>query len=485
MTYGKEMKTNLLVLGKRIRHFRAAAGFTLEQLGETVGVVPSQLSLVENGRREPKLSLVTALATALGVTVADLLSAEAPDRRSELEIELDRLQKSPLYSQLSLPQVRNTKTLPDEALEAIVGLHREMERRARDAISTPEEARRANTELQLKMRQQNNYLPEIDALAEEMVRQSGHEIGALMHRTVTEMAARIGFTLIYVDDLPHSARSVTDLANGRIYLPPASIPGGHGLRAMALQAIAHRVLEHEKPVNYAEFLKQRLEINYFAAACLMPRARSVAFLQAAKKDRNIAIEDFRDAFGVTHEAAALRFTNLATKYLGLTTHFLRVNDDGGIFRGYENDGIDFASDPTGSIEGQVVCRKWPSRIAFDQTNRTTEFYQYTDTPAGTFWDTTQTGIGAGEDFSISVGVPFDDAQWFRGRDTTNRQVSICPAVGCCRLPAGDLTSRWEGKVWPSARMHAHVLSPLPTGRFPGVDDIEVYSFLEKHARPDA
>jgi hypothetical protein len=34
-------------------------------------------------------------------------------------------------------------------------------------------------------------------------------------------------------------------------------------------------------------------------------------------------------------------------------------------------------------------------------------------------------------------------------------------------------------------MHAHVLSPLPTGRFPGVDDIEVYTFLEKHARADA
>lgn len=479
------MESNLLVLGKRIRHFRSAAGFTLEQLGDAVGVVPSQLSLVENGRREPKLSLLTALATALGVTIGDLLSKEAPDRRSELEIELDRLQKSALYSQLGLPQVRNTKTLPTEALEAIVGLHREMERRARDAIATPEEARRANTELQQRMREKHNYLPELDQLAEDMVRHSGHEVGALMHRTVTEMAARIGFTLIYVDDLPNSARSVTDLANGRIYLPPASIPGGHGLRAMALQAIAHRVLNHQKPINYAEFLKQRLEINYFAAACLMPRARSVAFLQAAKNDRNIAIEDFRDAFGVTHEAAALRFTNLATHYLGLTTHFLRVNDDGGIFRGYENDSIDFPADGNGSIEGQMVCRKWPSRIAFERTNRTTEFYQYTDTPAGTFWDTTQTGTGAGEDFSISVGVPFDEAQWFRGRDTTNREVSTCPSDACCKLPTGELSHRWDGKVWPSARMHAHVLSPLPTGRFPGVDDIEVYSFLEKHARAEA
>jgi len=30
-------------------------------------------------------------------------------------------------------------------------------------------------------------------------------------------------------------------------------------------------------------------------------------------------------------------------------------------------------------------------------------------------------------------------------------------------------------------MHNHVLSPLPTGTFPGVDDVELYEFLERHA----
>ena len=479
------MATDMMILGKRIKHFRITAGMTLEQLGDAVGVVPSQLSLIENGKREPKLSLLNAIASSLSVTVPELLSTEAPDRRSELEIELDRLQQSELYTALNLPTVRSTKGLSDEALEAIVGLHKEMERRSRQSIATPEEARRANTELQAIMREKNNYLPELDELAEDLVKRTGHETGALMHRTVAEMANLLGFELIFVDDLPSSARSVTDIANGRIYLPPASIPGGHGLRAMALQAMAHRVLGHEKPHTYAEFLKQRLEINYFAAACLMPRSRSVAFLQNAKKDRNIAIEDFRDAFGVTHEAAALRFTNLATEHLGLRTHFLRVNQGEGIFRGYANDGLRIPADANGSIEGQVVCRKWPARVAFERTNRTNEFYQYTDTPGGTFWDSTQTGTGEKEVFSISVGVPFDDAKWFRGRDTDNREVSTCPNENCCKVPAEELTNRWLGKAWPSARMHAHVLSPLPSGTFPGVDDNELFAFLERHANAGA
>jgi hypothetical protein len=140
------------------------------------------------------------------------------------------------------------------------------------------------------------------------------------------------------------------------------------------------VLGHDRPVSYADFLRQRLEINYFAASCLMPRSAALEFLGAAKRAKDLAIEDFRDAFGVTHEAAAHRFTNLATSELGLPVHFLRVDDDGALARGYENDGVGFATDPTGSIEGQPVCRHWAARVALSRHDRTTEFHQYTDTP---------------------------------------------------------------------------------------------------------
>jgi hypothetical protein len=295
------------------------------------------------------------------------------------------------------------------------------------------------------------------------------------------MAEQLGFELIYAGDLPRSTRSITDLANGRIYLPPASIPGGHGLRSMALQAMAHRLLGHERPASYADFLRQRLEINYYAACCLMPREAAVAFLQQAKRDKDLAVEDFRDAFGVTHEAAALRLTNLATSHLDMTLHFLRAGDDGALYKGYENDGLPLPTDVTGSIEGQVVCRKWGARSAFTHTNRTTELYQYTDTPAGTYWCATQTGSTAEGGFSITVGVPFDQAKWFRGRETTVRAESRCPDESCCKRPAADLSGRWAGRAWPSARLHAHILSPLPSGSFPGVDDTEVYAFLEAHS----
>ncbi|WP_292831239.1 XRE family transcriptional regulator [Microbacterium sp.] len=471
----------LSTLGHRIRHQRLAHGHTLDELGAIVGVAGSQLSLIENGKREPKLSLLQAIAVATDTDVTDLLSPEPPNPRAALELELARAQSSTAFRRLGIPPVKPSKNMTDETIESVLGLHRELQRRERQAIATPEEARRANTEQRLRMREQHNYLPEIEKLAERQLKAAGHVSGALKHRTVGVMAEQLGFELIYVNDLPHSARSVTDLENGRIYLPPASIPGGHGLRSMALQAMAHRLLGHQPPTDYAEFLWQRLEINYFAACCLMPETASIEFLDQAKKNRNLAVEDFRDAFGVTHEAAAMRLTNLLTEHFDIRLHFLRVDGAGAINRVYENDGLPLPEDVTGSVEGQIACRRFLARSAFEEHNRTTEHYQYTDTPAGTFWCSTQTGTTSDGEFSVTVGVPFDDARWFRGRETPKRAVSLCPDESCCRRPPADVTARWAGKAWPSARVHQQMFSPLPSGAFPGVDDGEVYTFLERHA----
>lgn len=473
--------SDLLTLGRRIRHFRTSRGLTLDQLAQQTGAAPSQLSLVENGHREPRLSLLQEIAAALHVEVAELLAPEPPSRRAALEIALDRAQRSHLYSGLGLPSVRPSRGMPVEALEALVGLHAELARRESESIATPEEARRANTELRLWMQERDNHLPEIERVGEDLARKAGYTVGALTHRAVARMAEQLGFQILHVDDLPHSTRTVTDLASGRIYLPPASIPGGHGLRSLALQAIGHRVLGHDRPVSYADFLRQRMEINYFAASCLMPRSAALEFLEAAKRAKDLAIEDFRDAFGVTHEAAAHRFTNLATSELGLPVHFLRVGDDGALTRGYENDGITFPTDPTGAIEGQPVCRRWAARGSLVRRDRTTEYHQYTDTPQGTYWCTSQTGASEAGEFSITVGVPFAHASWFRGRDTGLRTQSRCPDPSCCRRPDAELSRRWRSASWPSAKLHAQVLAPLPQGTFPGVDDAEVYAFLERHA----
>jgi hypothetical protein len=58
-------------------------------------------------------------------------------------------------------------------------------------------------------------------------------------------------------------------------------------------------------------------------------------------------------------------------------------------------------------------------------------------------------------------------------------VSRCPDESCCRRPPPALARRWAGYAWPSARAQSHLLAAMPPGTFPGVDDSEVYAFLEQ------
>jgi len=471
---------DLMMLGQRLRHLRRSRGLTLAELGARVGRAPSALSLLENGRREPKLSLLNALAEALSVPAGELLRRDAPNRRAQLEIAIEEAQHDPAYAALALPYLKVGARVPNDVLEHLVALYAELRRQRNKPTATPEEARVANAELRHKMRERGNYFASIEQIAAQTLEGVGYRDGALSQGTILSIVTEHGFTVRYIQDLPRSVRSVTDMRNRRIYVKQESI-GMHTPRTILLQTIGHFVLGHAPPDDFADFLRQRVEANYFAAAVLVPEGPAVRFLQEAKKERAASVEDLRDVFSVSYEMAAHRFTNLATHHLGLTCHFVK-NDEGGIiYKAYENDGLVFPADTSGAIEGQRMCRHWSGRQVFSSADRFSPHYQYSDTPSGTYWCVAQIDPGIQRGFAITLGVPYEQSRWFRGRDTTRRMVSTCPAPECCQHPPAELAKRWEGMAWPSARAHSHILSALPTGSFPGVDQADVYEFLERHA----
>lgn len=465
-------------LGRRLRHLRKERGMTLAQVADASGMAASQLSLIENGKREARVSHLQRLARVYGATLGDL-TAPVPSRRAQLEIELERLMRSPLAVAKGLPVVRISPRMPMDVLESLVALHRELAHDAAERMATPEEARRANAHLRDEMRGRDNYFGTIEEEAGALLRRVGYVSGPLSQTTIGEITAHLGFTLHHVADLPHSTRSVTDLKTKRIYLD-AGTTREFEPRSVLLQALGHHVLGHRPPEHYGDFLRQRIETNYFAAALLLPEEPAVGFLQDAKARKELALEDLRDAFAVSYEAAAHRFTNLATKHLGIPVHFQRVHESGIIYKAYENDGVAFPRDSLGAIEGQPACRYWTSREVFAVADRFNAFNQYTDTPTGTFWCTARVERAPSGFFSTGIGVRYRDSKWFRGRDTREHSVSRCPDPTCCRRAPEELSTKWAGFAWPSARTHAHLLAALPPGTFPGVDDTEVYQFLEGH-----
>lgn len=469
-----------LTIGRRIRQLRTARGMTLDDLATAVGRAPSQLSMIENGRREPKLTLLQAIARALGSTLDAILESETLDERSTLEIALERAMKGQTFQALGIEPFRVGRAVPDEALRALLALQGEIERLRDERAATPEEARRANVALRRLMRTQDNYFPELEARAREILRAVDHPGGPLTQRTASDLAAHLGFTIHYVPDLPQTTRSVADIRNGRLYLSSRLTAKGDP-RTAVLQALSSRMLDHSEPTSYAEFLRQRVETNYLTGALLIPEAHAVPFLEEAKRDRAISIEDLRDAYSVSYETAAHRFTNLATVHLGIPVHFLKVHESGTITKAYENDDVNFPTDRLGSIEGQLCCRKWTSRVVFDVDDRFNPYYQYTDTGNGTYWCTARVETSSEGAHSVSVGVRFDDTKWFLGRDTANRGVSPHATEVCCRRAPAELEAAWREHSWPNVRTPRTLLATLPTGAFPGVDTTDVYEFLEAHA----
>jgi predicted transcriptional regulator/transcriptional regulator with XRE-family HTH domain len=471
---------DLATFGQRLRHARRARGLTLAELGAQVGRTPSVLSLIENGRREPRVSLVEQLATALSVPVADLLKKQPPSRRAQLEIALDHAQRDPSYRALGLPVLRVGTRVPTEVLEHIVALAAELRAQRSKPTATPEEARAANAALRAAMRERGNYYPSIERAAAEALAKAGYTGGALSQGMLLSVVARHGFTVRFVPDLPRSVRSLTDLRSNRIYVKQEPV-GGHSPRTVILQALGHFLLGHDTPRDFADFLRQRVEANYFAAAVLIPESAAVAFLHSAMARRDLAVEDLVDVFSVSYEMAAHRVTNLITHHLELPCHFVKNDASGIIYKAYENDGVVFPADPSGSIEGQRMCRQWSGRRVFAAPDRFSPHYQYSDTPSGTYFCVAHIDPRADDrGFAITLGVPFEHSRWFRGRESTIRTRSYCPDGECCQRAPVALAERWEGLAWPSARAHSHILSVLPSGSFPGVDDVDIYEFLDRH-----
>jgi predicted transcriptional regulator/DNA-binding XRE family transcriptional regulator len=472
---------DLAMFGQRLRHARRVKGLTLADLGARVGRTPSVLSLIENGKREPRLSLVEQLAAALDVPVSDLLKKQPPSRRAQLEISLEQAQRDPSYASLGLPELRVGTRVPTDVLEHLVALAGELRAQRAKPTATPEEARAANAALRGSQRERDNYFAEIEQTASDALDRAGYDGGALSQGMLLNVVGRFGFSVRFTADLPRSVRSLTDLRAGRIYVKQEPV-GGHSPRTVILQSLGHFLLGHGTPRDFADFLRQRVEANYFAAAMLLPERAALPFLRSAKERRDLAVEDLVDVFSVSYEMAAHRVTNLITQHLGVPCHFVKNDASGIIYKAYQNDGVVFPADVTGAIEGQRMCRQWSGRRVFAAEDRYSPHFQYSDTPSGTYFCVAHIDQNAGAaGYAITLGVPFEHSRWFRGRESSDRTRSRCPDGDCCQRAPAALAERWEGMAWPSARAHSHVLSVLPTGAFPGVDDVDIYEFLDRHS----
>ncbi len=471
-----------LVLGRRLRHFRNEAGMTLDDLGEKVGKTGPYLSLLENGKKQPKLALVLDLAEALGVELQQLLDPTPPSYRDQLEIRLMRFQASSLFESLDLPRIRPSARLDDKTLSHVVGMQAALQERSGLGSASSEEIRRANGEIAVWVQNENGYLDHIEESASLALETAGYAgAGPLTSRNLIDLTARTGFEILPIEDMPSFARSLVDLENRRIYIAQRNELRTRQARKAILQTLASFLLEHEREPDLPTFLRQRVETAYFAAAVLVPETAAIPGLTDAKANHDINAEDIKESFYVSYEMAAWRIANLFTKHFDKQCHLIVSDPLGSIVKGYSNDGAPVRRDQYGGMETQKLCERWGSRVTFRSADRFAIHHQYTDTPAGTYFCTTHIETGREPAHAITFGVPFKDAKWFRGRESDNRSVSTCPNPSCCRVPPASLSSKWEDKVVVSARSQERILGLLAPDPYPELNLTEVLSVVDRHS----
>ena len=483
---------DLLVLGSRVRHARRRAGYTLADVSAVVKRPAPHLSQLETGKIEPKLSLLGELADLFATTTADLLSPEPPDRRAELEISLARAQSDPAYQALGLPPLKASAKVSNDVLEHLVALWDELSRHNLQEQQEPSNevrfadfARSANIALRAEMRERANHYREIEAIAEQALVDANYPgTGPISERVLTELVAAQGFTIERVRAMPRTARSITDTRDKIIFIPDRGGLKVREARSVVLQTLGHFALEHTDTRDFAEYLRQRIESNYFAAAVLAPEEPAVKFLREAQASDDISVEDLKEVFYISYEMAAHRFTNLATHHLGIPCHFVRTDREGVINKAYENDGIRFPAAPDGGLEGERVPRQWGSRQAWNASGSFLLHSQFTVTDDGEYFCTTYIETETDRwPHAITLGTPAEFAHCFRGSDTLRKE--YCRAREIEPDPA--LVNEWKDVTWPSAAERSHVLSALPPSDlefspFPGIDLLDVYRFLERRRR---
>ena len=479
--------TQTKIFGRRIRHYRLLREMTLKDLGEKIGKSPAILSMIENGGRSPSLPTLESIAAALQVTTADLVIAEPPDARSEMEIRYEGLADGASAREFDLNLPRISRAIPDEFLEDYLKLESEARRlsdsRGADDIDSYDADVR---EVREEWQRAYNYSEDLEKRAHAALKQSGYDgAGNTSKRLLTALARKIGFKIYNIDDMPRMMHTVVDMASQRIYIGSGDFIRTTEARSVLAQNLAHLYLNHPPARTFVEKIRNRLEANYFAGALLMPEKSMAALMKDAANQGDLSIEDLRQVFFVSAEMAAHRFTNLAYQHLGVESHFIRTDSLGHISKSFAIDGLELPVHSLDPRRSSRVCTKWSASRVFRQARAFCPLYQISVGAGQGYFCISRIPDEPGlQKISITVGCRRKDGAIFRGyREAEEVEVGnsqpLCSIQPCCKRAPPEVVSSWENRCRFTARRAGDPLGTV-TGHNVLTEDMhELYNFLEK------
>ncbi len=342
-----------LKIGPKIKAFRRQLGIQANKLSDRLGISPSYLNLIENGKRKIDGDLLLKVCEELKIELSDLTN------KSELNLisNLSELLGDELFEDLDIlgPEVNDLVNTNPKIARALIKLGDNYKQKGQEIVSKVEnisgkiiDGRKASFpgEVVSDFLQENkNYFANLEKFAEEIFNRiqinNRATYMALCDFLKTEYGVKV-IDLLPEDDKPFSKKYLKNqkelhlsdyvaLETKKLYASAQIAQEG------AMTIIENYLSEFKFPSEESKKLTKVALLNYCGAAILMPYKLFHKECIKQKYD----LELLQNTFACTFEQIAHRVTCLQDPKLpGIPFHFLRVDVAGNISKRFSLSGIE-------------------------------------------------------------------------------------------------------------------------------------------------
>ena len=342
-----------LKIGPKIKAFRRQLGIQANKLSDRLGISPSYLNLIENGKRKIDGDLLLKVCEELKIELSDLTN------KSELSLisNLSELLGDELFEDLDIlgPEVNDLVNTNPKIARALIKLGDNYKQKGQEIVSKVEnisgkiiDGRKASFpgEVVSDFLQENkNYFANLEKFAEEIFNRiqinNRATYMALCDFLKTEYGVKV-IDLLPEDDKPFSKKYLKNqkelhlsdyvaLETKKLYASAQIAQEG------AMTIIENYLSEFKFPSEESKKLTKVALLNYCGAAILMPYKLFHKECMKQKYD----LELLQNTFACTFEQIAHRVTCLQDPKLpGIPFHFLRVDVAGNISKRFSLSGIE-------------------------------------------------------------------------------------------------------------------------------------------------
>ena len=342
-----------LKIGPKIKAFRRQLGIQANKLSDRLGISPSYLNLIENGKRKIDGDLLLKVCEELKIELSDLTN------KSELNLisNLSELLGDELFEDLDIlgPEVNDLVNTNPKIARALIKLGDNYKQKGQEIVSKVEnisgkiiDGRKASFpgEVVSDFLQENkNYFANLEKFAEGIFNRiqinNRATYMALCDFLKTEYGVKV-IDLLPEDDKPFSKIYLKNqkelhlsdyvaLETKKLYASAQIAQEG------AMTIIENYLSEFKFPSEESKKLTKVALLNYCGAAILMPYKLFHKECIKQKYD----LELLQNTFACTFEQIAHRVTCLQDPKLpGIPFHFLRVDVAGNISKRFSLSGIE-------------------------------------------------------------------------------------------------------------------------------------------------